>query len=90
MVAHYTHDEKTCEMKRLYVKPEARGLHLGDALVSEIISHAIDKGYETILLDTIKPLESAIRLYEKHGFEECGLYYENTMDDVIYMKKSLR
>ena len=90
MVAYYRHDDKTCEMKRLYVKPEARGLHLGDELVCEVISHARDNGYETMLLDTIRPLEPAIKLYKKQGFEECEPYYENPMDDVIYMKKSLR
>ena len=89
MVAYYKHDDKTCEMKRLYVKSEARGRHLGDVLVSEILNHAKCNGYDVMLLDTIKPLKSAISLYKKHGFEECEAYYHNPMDDVIYMKKEL-
>lgn len=89
MVAYIKHNDVVCEMKRLYVKPEARGLHLGDILVSEIINHARDNGFEVMLLDTIKPLRAAISLYEKHGFEQCEPYYDNPMDDVIYMKKVL-
>jgi len=89
MVAYYRHDVKTCEMKRLYVKPKARGLHLGDILVSEILNHAKDNGYEVMLLDTIRPLKAAIHLYKKHGFEECEPYYDNPMDDVVYMKRGL-
>lgn len=89
MVAYYKHDDVTCEMKRLYVKPESRGLHLGDRLVSEIIAHAKCNGFEVMLLDTIKPLKAAISLYKKHGFIECESYYDNPMDDVIYMKKEL-
>jgi len=89
MVAYYRHDERTCEMKRLYVRPEARGMNLGNILVSEIIFHAKSSGYETMLLDTIKPLKPAINLYKKHGFIECEPYYDNPMDDVIYMKREL-
>ena len=89
MVAYYQHDEKTCEMKRLYIKPKARGLHLGDSLVSEILNHARDNGYDVMLLDTIRPLKAAINLYKKHGFEECEPYYDNPMDDVVYMKRDL-
>ena len=89
MVAYHRHSDTRCEMKRLYVKPESRGLHLGDALVNEIIACAKKAGFKEMVLDTIKPLKSAIRLYQKHGFETCSPYYDNPMDDVIYMKKLL-
>ncbi len=78
------HSAVRCEMKRLYVKPEARGTHLGDALVNEIINRARQSGYKEMVLDTIMPLKTAIGLYKKHGFAECEPYYDNTMNDVIY------
>ncbi len=89
MVAYHRHSNVRCEMKRLYVCPAARGMHLGDTLVTEILSHAKNAGYKEIVLDTIVPLKAAISLYKKHGFEECGAYYDNPMDDVIYMRKQL-
>ena len=46
-------------------------------------------GYKEMVLDTIVPLKAAISLYKKHGFEECEAYYNNPMDDVIYMRKAL-
>ena len=89
MVAYHRHNESRCEMKRLYVRPKARGLHLGETLVKEIVSHARKAGYKEMVLDTITPLKSAIHLYEKHGFFQCDPYYDNPMDDVIYMMKKL-
>jgi len=89
MVAYHRHNGRRCEMKRLYVKPETRGLHLGDMLVEEIIKHARVAGYKEMVLDTIEPLQAAIHLYKKYGFSECEAYYHNPMNDVIYMKKTL-
>lgn len=89
MVAYHKHSEERCEMKRLYVKPETRGMHLGDLLVQEIIKHAKSAGYKEMVLDTIEPLKAAISLYRKYGFEDCEAYYNNPMDDVIYMRKLL-
>lgn len=51
-------DESNCEMKRLYVKPEFRGKHIGDYLVQEIIKSAKEIGYSHILLDTLPFLQS--------------------------------
>ena len=89
MVAYHRHNEERCEMKRLYVKPEARGQQLGERLVVEIIDHARAAGYREMVLDTIVPFQMAIGLYKKHGFVECEPYYNNPMDDVVYMSKKL-
>lgn len=89
MVAYHRHTEDRCEMKRLYVRPEARGMHLGEQLAEAIIAHAAAAGYREMVLDTIEPLQPAIALYRKLGFEECGPYYHNPFDDVIYMRKEL-
>ena len=88
-VAFYKHSSKRCEMKRLYVKKEYRYLKIGNTLVENIISLAKKDGYREMVLDTIKPLTSAINLYKKFGFQEIKPYYSNPMPDVIYMKLDL-
>jgi len=89
MVAYHRHSDTRCEMKRLYVKPKYRGMKLGEKLIKEIINHAREAGYKEMVLDTIIPLQSAIYLYKKVGFQECEPYYNNPMDDVVYFKKAL-
>ncbi|MBR1943580.1 GNAT family N-acetyltransferase [bacterium] len=89
IVAYHRHDNTRCEMKRLFVKPEYRKLKLGEKLIFEIINHAKQSGYKEMVLDTIEPLKAAIYLYKKFGFVECEPYYNNPMDDVIYMKLDL-
>lgn len=89
MVAYHRHSDIRCEMKRLYVRPKARGMHLGSVLVKEIIEHAKNAGYREMVLDTIEPLKTAVSLYKKNGFEECEAYYNNPMKDVIYMRRDL-
>lgn len=88
-VAFRKHSDYRCEMKRLYLKPKYRGLKLGEALVRAIVEAARTEGYTEMVLDTIKPLQSAVRLYKKLGFEETDAYYENPMHDVIYMRLCL-
>ena len=55
-----------------------------------ILLLAKDDGYSCMVLDTIEPLQSAIRLYKRLGFQETEPYYDNPMEDVIYMKKLLK
>lgn len=88
-VAYHRHNEKRCEMKRLYVLPAYRQHKIGAKLIENIIRIAIENSYTEMVLDTILPLKSAISLYKKFGFREISAYYENPMDDVIYMKKNL-
>lgn len=88
-VAYYKHNELRCEMKRLFVRDEYRGLKIGNKLVEEIVKHACMRGYQEMVLDTIETLKAARHIYKKNGFVECDAYYDNPMEDVIYMKKDL-
>lgn len=89
MVAYHRHSSERCELKRLYVRPEARGLGLGCALMDEILSRAKAAGFSEIVLDTLSPMQTAIGLYRKYGFTECEPYYGNPLPDVLYFKKAL-
>lgn len=82
-------DDKNCEMKRLYVRPEFRGKHIGNQLIQKIIEDAKVIGYSYMLLDTLPFLESAIHMYKKFGFYEIESYNNSPMDSSIYMKLNL-
>lgn len=88
-VAYHKHTRERCEMKRLFVREGFRNFHAGSKLVEAIINSARSDGFKEIVLDTITPLKSAIRLYKKFGFVETEPYYENPMSDVIYFIKEL-
>ena len=45
MVAYHRLTDTCCEMKRLYVKPECRGMKLGEKLIQNIISNSVKAGY---------------------------------------------
>lgn len=62
-------DESTCEMKRVYVRPAARGSNLGRLLVEAIVREARLAGYSRICLDVLPEFTAAQRLYESMGFE---------------------
>lgn len=88
-IALRRHDENRCEMKRLFIRPQFRRLHLGQLLVEKIIQDAKSIGYHEMLLDTLSTLESAVNLYRKMAFEEIPPYYANPLQDVLYFKLKL-
>jgi GNAT superfamily N-acetyltransferase len=77
------------EVKRLYVKPAARGSGLGQALVQAILRDARAIGYHELKLDTIEWMSDARRLYQRLGFVECSPYYHNPLPGVVYMSLAL-
>lgn len=81
---------KTCEMKRLYVKPGFRGKKIGEYLTVDIIKKAREKGYKKMKLDTLERMEAARSLYKKLGFVVIKPYRHNPVEDVFYMEKILR
>lgn len=82
-------DEKNCEMKRLYVKPDFHGFGIGKALAIEILKIAKEKKYYSMKLDTLERLSSAVILYKILGFIETKPYNFNPEMDILYFEKKL-
>lgn len=78
-----------CEMKRMYLCPAARGLHMGQALAQAIIDAAQAAGHRRMVLDTFDRLTAARGLYVRLGFSEVAPYYNNPLPGVIYMGRDL-
>ena len=59
----------TCELRKMYFLPEARGLGLGRALLERCLEAARAEGFRHMYLETLKTMTAARRLYESFGFE---------------------
>jgi ribosomal protein S18 acetylase RimI-like enzyme len=82
-------DDKTCEMKRLFVTDNYNGKGIGKKLVEKIIEEAKVKNYEKMRLDTLDTMKTALKIYRKNGFYEIKPYYNNPNTGVIYLEKNL-
>lgn len=69
MAAYRVHKDGSAELKRMYVRPVARGRGLADRLIESVIGAARDRGCQTIWLETMSEvMDPAISLYRRHGF----------------------
>lgn len=82
-------DNRTCEMKRLYVKPEFRGLKIGKTLAEKIFEEARIIGYKKMRLDTLPQMLEAINMYKSLGFKEIEPYRYNPEQGAMFMEKEL-
>ncbi len=89
-VALHRIDEKVCEMKRLYVRPQFRGKGVGLELAKRIIADARGIGYKKLRLDTVEPvMTTAVAMYRRLGFREIPPYRPNPMAGALYMELEL-
>lgn len=63
--------EGTCEMKRLWVRPEHRAGGVARALCVTLMEHARTLGYRRMALDVVPQRTAAIALYRSLGFEDA-------------------
>jgi len=77
------------EIKRMYLRPEARGLGEGRRLLQRLVSDARARGYAQVKLDTLARLIPAVELYRSEGFRETIPYNANPEADILYFEFDL-
>jgi ribosomal protein S18 acetylase RimI-like enzyme len=89
-VALHKLEPDTCEMKRLYLRPQFRGKGIGRTLAERIIAEARQIGYRRMRLDTVEPvMKDAVAIYRKLGFKEIAPYCPNPIAGALYMELEL-
>jgi L-amino acid N-acyltransferase YncA len=78
----------------VYVAREHRGRGVGDALLGALVERAKSLGYHKMVLAAFPTNAPGMRLYERHGFTQVGIYHEQGMldgkwVDVVVMERLL-
>jgi GNAT superfamily N-acetyltransferase len=82
-------EPQVTEIKRLFVRPQARGKGVGKALVQAAIMVAKQLGYGEIKLDTLPEMEGAIALYKASGFVPIPAYGSHPYPGLVTLGKKL-
>lgn len=77
------------EMKRLFVRPQARGRGLAKQLVSRLLNEARRLNYDEVRLDTLPMMGDAQALYVSLGFRDIAPYYDTPIAGTRFMAKHL-
>lgn len=82
-------DDATCEMKRVYVRPAARGHRLGYQLVERILDEARAAGYARICLDVLPEFAAARHIYTAFGFTDAAPVAHNPIPGTRFLGRDL-
>ena len=89
MIALRPLDGTIAEMKRLYVRPEARGRGLARRLIARLCDEGKRLNYTELRLDTLPKMGEAQALYESYGFVDIEPYYETPIAGTRFMRKKI-
>jgi ribosomal protein S18 acetylase RimI-like enzyme len=79
----------TAELRRLYVRPSARGIGLGKKLAAAAVNRARELGYTVLRLDTLPRMEAARAIYASLGFVQREPYSDNPIPGVLFFELRL-
>lgn len=90
-IAAFNGNKEICELRKLFLLQESRGLGLGKKLAKECLTYAKSKGYKKCYLDTLTRMGSAVSLYENLGFIHLSAPLEGTIHNAcdVWMLKDL-
>jgi GNAT superfamily N-acetyltransferase len=77
------------EIKRLYVQPPHREHGVAKMLLTTLEKFAANAGYDWLYLDSAPGMDTAVRFYQRNGYEPCPRYNENPQAN-IYLRKKIR
>ena len=82
-------DSETGEIKRMFVRPEARGQQVGRAILGELESWARELELSRVILETVLKLEAAVGLYRSQGYQRIPNYppYTDISESACFEKK---
>jgi len=83
-VGLYPVNKTTCELRKMYFIPSARGLGLGKYVLARAIARAKELGFKQIVLETSSKLIAANRLYNKFGFKPVASDHLASRADQAY------
>lgn len=66
-------DAYTCELRKMYFLPEARGIGAGTAMMQRCLDAARSAGFKRCYLETLAGMDAAMRLYERSGFQRIAI-----------------
>jgi putative acetyltransferase len=82
-------ENSTCELKRVYVRPSARGINIGRRLVEHMIREARRQGYSRMCLDVLPEFVAAQKLYESLGFSPAEAVSYNPVPGTKFLALNL-
>ncbi len=90
-IASFNNSNEICELRKLFLLPQSRGLGIGKALTQQCLNFSISQGYTNCYLDTLSNMKSAIALYEKLGFKHLNKPLDGTVHNGcdVWMLKQL-